>query len=103
MPADITEADVQELTDHLSEYLRRVEEGETITVMRSGKPVGRLVPVQNEQDLGQADGRSREEKLQALQESGMAKWSGKKFSPTEPKAKVKGDRMVSDLLLEDRR
>lgn len=102
MPPNVTEADVQELTDHLSAYLQRVEEGETITVTREGEPIGQFVPVR-EQEPVQTEDRSREEKLQALQEAGFAEWSGKKFSPPKPVAKVKGDRTVSDLLLEDRR
>ncbi|MFB6098538.1 MAG: type II toxin-antitoxin system Phd/YefM family antitoxin [Salinibacter sp.] len=103
MEPDTTEADVQDLTDHLSAYLQRVEAGETVTITREGEPIGRFVPAQEEQDKDQTKDRSREEKLQVLQEAGLAEWSGKKFSPSEPVAKVKGDRMVSELLLEDRR
>lgn len=80
----------------------RVEAGETVTIIREGEPIGQFVPTR-EQEPDQADDRSREEKLRALQEAGIAEWSGKKFSPPKPVAKVKGDRMVSDLLLEDRR
>ena len=52
---------------------------------------------------GEKDERTLEEKLQALQDAGLAEWSGKKLQPREPVAENKGDRMVSDLLLEDRR
>ena len=52
---------------------------------------------------GEKDERTPEEKLQALQDAGLAEWSGKKLQPREPVAENKGDRMVSDLLLEDRR
>jgi len=102
MPPDTAEADVQALTDHLSAYLQRVEAGETITVTRQGEPIGRLAPIPEEESDGE-DEPSVREKLQALQEAGLAEWSGNKFSPPKPDAKVKGDRMVSDLLLEDRR
>lgn len=34
---------VRELRDHLSAYLERVKEGETITVTEHGRPVARLV------------------------------------------------------------
>lgn len=102
MPSNTHEADVQDLADHLADYLQRVEAGETIIVTREGTPIGRLVPSDGG-SAEQANGRSREEKLRALQEAGVAEWSGKKFSPSEPVAKVKGDRTVSELLLEDRR
>ena len=52
---------------------------------------------------GEKDERTLEEKSQALQDAGLAEWSGKKLQPSEPVAENKGDRMVSDLLLEDRR
>ncbi len=92
-----TTAGIRELKNHLSAYLRKVKAGETITITDRGRPVGRIVPTREK------DERTLGEKLQALQEAGLAEWSGKKFSPREPVAENKGDRMVSDLLLEDRR
>jgi len=38
-----TEVGVRELRDHLSAYLERVKDGETITVTEHGRPVARLV------------------------------------------------------------
>ena len=35
---------VRELKNHLSEYLRRVQDGEELLITSRGKPVGRLVP-----------------------------------------------------------
>ena len=92
-----TTAGIRELKNHLSAYLRKVKAGETITITDRGTPVGRIVPAgeKNERTLG--------EKLQALQDAELAEWSGKKFQPREPVAENKGDRMVSDLLLENRR
>ena len=92
-----TTADIRELKNHLSAYLRKVKAGETITITNRGTPIGRIVP------MGDQDERTLEEQLQAMQDAGLAEWSGKKFSPSEPVARNKGDRMVSDLLLEDRR
>lgn len=37
---------VRELKNHLSEYLRRTQAGEEITIASRGQPVGRLVPPQ---------------------------------------------------------
>ena len=92
-----TTAGIRELKNHLSAYLRKVKGGETITITDRGTPIGRIVPTKKK------DGRTMKERLQALQEAGLAEWSGKKISPHEPIAKTKGDRMVSDMLLEDRR
>jgi len=36
---------VRELKDHLSEYLRRVKNGEEVVVTAHGKPVARLAPL----------------------------------------------------------
>lgn len=92
-----TTASIRELKDHLSAYLRRMRAGETVTITESGAPIGRLVPAEEQSE------RTLEEKMQALQEAGVLKWSGKRLPPHEPTAKVKGNKMVSDMLLEDRR
>jgi hypothetical protein len=102
MPSDVTEADVQELTDHLSDYLERVEEGETILTRGEGKLFGRLGPVRAE-EARQEDDVSTREKMKALEEKGVLSWSGKKPPAREPVAKVKGEKTVAQLLLEDRR
>lgn len=91
-----TTAGIRELKNRLSAYLRKVKAGETITITDRGMPIGRIVPV------GDQDARKLEEKLQAMQDAGFAEWSGKKFSPSEPVARNKVGRMVADLLLEDR-
>lgn len=90
-----TEVGIRELKAHLSAYLREVETGKEVVITRRGTPIGRIVPAHEEKSL--------QEKMKPLQEAGIVKWSGKKLQPREPIAEVKGDRMVSDLLLEDRR
>lgn len=35
---------IRQLKEHLAEYLRRVEQGEEVTITRRGKAVGRIVP-----------------------------------------------------------
>lgn len=87
------EIGIRELKSHLSAFLRRVKRGESITVTDRGTPIARIVPA----------GVSTEEAMMALQEAGIVEWSGKKFSPPEPVATVKGRKAVSDLLVEDRR
>jgi len=40
------EVSVSDLRTHLSAYLRRLEQGETITVTRRGKPVALISPAE---------------------------------------------------------
>ena len=97
-----TETGIRDFKAHLSAYLRRAEAGETITITRRGEPVGRLGPPRKE-PAQEENEPTVLEKMKALQEAGLIEWSGKKPPSREPVAKGKGDRMVSDLLLEDRR
>jgi prevent-host-death family protein len=41
----VAEAGVRDLRDHLSRYLERVQAGEELTVTDRGRPIARLVPV----------------------------------------------------------
>jgi prevent-host-death family protein len=82
----------RELKNKLSEYMRRVKAGETITVTEHGKTIGQIVPVRP----------TVEERLQAMVASGQAEWNGQKLKPYRPKAVNKGSRQLSDLVVEDR-
>lgn len=46
---------VRELKSHLSEYLRRVAEGEEVVVTSHGKEVARLVPPRSRRRTGSAE------------------------------------------------
>ena len=83
---------VRELRNHLSEYLRRVKAGEILIITEHGKPIGRIVPT----------GQSIEERMRSLAEAGFLAWNENKLEPSEPVAVNRGDRMVSDLIAEDR-
>lgn len=83
---------LRDLKDHLSEYVRQVKAGATLTITERGRPVGRMVPMRP--DL--------EERLQELMDSTSIAWSGKKLRPIQPPAKARGSRTVAGLLLEDR-
>jgi len=41
---------IHEAKAHLSEYLARVEAGETVIISRRNKPVAKLVPLEEEQE-----------------------------------------------------
>jgi len=83
---------VRELKAQLSHYLRQVKAGATLVITDRGQPVGRIVPLETT-----AAARQRE-----LIEIGMAAWSGRRLAAAPPVPRVRGDRTVADLLLEDR-
>jgi len=83
---------VRELKARLSAYLRRVEAGETVTITRHGKPVGRLVPVET----------TLETRLAALEQAGLLAWNGERLPAVAPVAKTEGAITVAELLVEDR-
>ncbi len=84
---------VRDLRDNLSDYLRRVRQGELLVITDRGKPIGELGPA--------AGGRSQE-RARELVRLGVASWSGGKPKglprPPRPRAGL-----VSDAVIEDRR
>ncbi len=86
------ETGIRELKAKLSAYMRRVKAGETIVITEHGKPVGRIVPV----------GRSTHEQIAALVHAGLINWNSEKLAHISPPTQTRGDRTLSELLLEDR-
>jgi prevent-host-death family protein len=87
-----TRVGIRELKAGLSSYLRRVKAGNTLVVTERGKPVGRIVPARE----------SLEERVRDLVEAEVVAWSGRRLGPIQPVARVRGQRTVAHLLLEDR-
>lgn len=83
---------VRELKTHLSEYLRRVKAGQTITITEHGREVGRLIPVS----------KSAAERIEEMRRAGLAQWNGRKLPRSRPAARARGKKTVAELLLEDR-
>ena len=83
---------VRELKARLSEYLRQVKAGQTIVITERGQPVGRIVPA----------AQSRDEKIRAMIEAGLAEWNGETLKPMKPVARVRGKRTVADIVIENR-
>ena len=88
-----TTVGIRELKAQLSKYLQRVKEGHTLVITERGKPIGRIVPV----------GETLEERVQRLVEAGIVKWNGKKLEPHEPAGINRGDKLMSDIVSEDRK
>jgi prevent-host-death family protein len=83
---------VRELKTRLSQYLRQVKAGQTVIVTERGQPIGRIVPV----------AQPLETRLEAMAQAGLILWSGKKLEPMPPVARVRKNRTVAALLVEDR-
>ena len=83
---------IRELKSKLSEYMRWVKSGQTIVVTERGKPIGQIVPVKA----------SLKERLNGMVAAGLAEWDGQKLKPYKPVAINRGERQVSDLLIQDR-
>ena len=86
---------VRELKNHASAVLRRVRDGEAITVTDRGRPVALLVPVV-------AGESSHDARLRALVRAGRLSWSGGKPRGLERPPRARG-RSVASAVAEDRR
>lgn len=87
------QAGVRDLKDHLSEYLRRVREGERILITDRGRPIAALVGV----DQDGAD-----EVASTLVRQGIGEWGGGKPRGLPDPPRVPG-RRAEEVVLEDRR
>ena len=85
---------VRELRTHLSAYLRAVARGATVTLAdRNKRPIARLVPVERDPDLETLEARARR--------GTITLGSGKPVG--RPVGRRRTGRLVSDLVVEDRR
>jgi prevent-host-death family protein len=87
------EVSVRKLKDHLSEYLRRVQRGEAVTVTDHGRPVAVLIAV--------SPNRSPAERLAQLEATGEVTPPTRDTFARVRRTKVRG-RSVSSSLLSDR-
>jgi len=87
-----TKVGIRELKARLSEYLRRVKAGESIVVTEHGASIGRIIPILP----------TVEDHLHAMISAGLVEWNGRKLPAYRPQALNRGDRLLSDLVVEDR-
>ena len=83
----------RELKNKLSEYIRRVKNGQTIIVTERGNVVAQLMPPR----------RTIEERIWAMVDAGLAEWNGKKLKPYQPKVINRSGKPMSEIIMEDRR
>lgn len=93
MGDSMTSVGVRELRDKLSEYLRRVEQGELLLITDRGRPIG---------ELGPAAGGRGSDRARKLVRGGLAAWSGGKPRGLARAPRPRGG-LVSAAVLEDRR
>jgi prevent-host-death family protein len=90
------EVSIRELKSHLSAHLRRLEQGETITVTRRGKPVALISPAEPAED-------ELTRKMRELVARGVISWSGQK--PLIPKKRIRligAGPTMSEMVIADR-
>jgi prevent-host-death family protein len=90
----MTRVGVRALKDHLSKYLRRVEEGERIVVTDRGEPLVALIPVKETDEARSGWDLVRKR---------AASWSGGKPRGGGKPPALKGRKTTSEIVLEDRR
>jgi prevent-host-death family protein len=84
---------IRELKAQLSEYMREVKRGNTVVITERGTTVGRIIPAYE----------SLDERLQALVQSGIADWNGKRIKPGRPVAKIKpGGKTLAEIVSDNR-
>lgn len=89
----MTTVGVRELKNHLSEYLRRVAEGERITVTDRGRPVAVMAPPESP---------AEHEIVRRMVREGIASWGGGKPRGAARPVRLRG-KPLSSTVLEDRR
>ena len=90
----MTRVGVRALKDHLSEYLRRVGDGERIVVTDRGEPLATLAPVDETDETQWGWGLVREK---------LANWSGGKPRGSVRRPTLKGRKTTSQIVLDSRR
>ncbi|MDX8405186.1 MAG: type II toxin-antitoxin system prevent-host-death family antitoxin [Mariprofundus sp.] len=88
---------VRELKDHLSEYLSRAAAGEELVITSHGKPTARLLPLATDGNETAAIDR-----LRAQPWIIPARKSGKPEGAAHPIPWKQGEKMLSELMLDDR-
>lgn len=89
----MVEVGVRKVKDHLSEYLRKVRDGERVVITDRGRPVAVLVGL---------DETAASDAAWSLVHQGLGEWSGGKPRGDSASPRVAG-RRAEEIVLEDRR
>ena len=83
---------IRELKSRLSHYLRLTRQGESVVITDRGVPIGRIVPL----------GEGLEQRIAAMRDTGLARWSGLKLAGRKPVARPRAGGSVAQLVADDR-
>ncbi len=81
---------------HLSKYIKMVQKGSEVIITHRGRPVGKIVPVQN-QDL------PLEERIKILEDQGLLNKASAKHLKKIPSPIPVADNIAQKFLQEDRK
>jgi prevent-host-death family protein len=89
---------VRELKARLSEFLRRVQQGEEVVITQRGKAVGRIVPVEETRELAESEVVRKLRRLPWVRPGS----GGTPLGARDPLPHRVGEKTLSDLVLENR-
>ena len=92
MKGHVRQVGIRELKSTLSECVREVKSGRTIVVTEHGQPVARIIP----------EAILPHERVEALRKAGAIAWSGRRLRAAKPAGRVRGNKAVADLIVENR-
>ena len=84
---------IREIKASMSHYIKRVKQGETLIITVRGRPVARLVPMENQMPSG----------ITAMLDKGLAAWAGGKPLGARQHFPVKKGHSIARIVEEDRR
>ena len=90
---------IRELKAHLSEYLRKVKDGENLTITEHGEEIAVLQPLPS----AKSKTRLHLEKLAAKGIVSLPKPGHKKPLGMKKPIRLRGGKLVSDIIIEERR
>jgi prevent-host-death family protein len=90
---ETTRVGLRELKSRLSEYLRLVKAGQMIEITERGKTIAHISPIPP----------TLEERMQALEDAGFLVRGKGRVKPHQPKIINHTERLMSDVVVEDRR
>ena len=83
---------IRELKTNISKYLNQVKAGIPITITDRGKPIGQIIPINDQPN----------KKIMEMIAKGHAEWGGQKLADREPVGYNTGTKLISQIIEEDR-
>jgi len=84
---------IREIKASMSHYIKRVKQGETLIITVRGRPVARLVPIENQMPSS----------INAMLDKGLAAWAGGKPLGARQHYPIEKGHSIARIVEEDRR